>query len=78
MSSADRTIKDEVKTTYDMQPAPPFSDYRNIQIGTTRVIWAPATGPHFEGWVLPGGQRTQDYGRAMACAAQMESLVRDV
>jgi hypothetical protein len=74
----DQKIEQEVQPNYCSPVSPRFNDWRNIQINTTRVIWAPAVGPHFEGWVLPGGQRIQDYGRAMGCATQMESLVHDV
>lgn len=51
-------------------------DHRNIIIGKIRVVWAKACGVHFEGWVLPGGQRTKDPERARACAVQMDAITR--
>jgi hypothetical protein len=61
---------------HDYQPAPAFADRRNLTVGRTRLIWAKATGPFTEGWVLPGGVRTQDFGRAMSYAVQMDALTR--
>jgi len=63
---------------HEYHVAPPFNDPRNITVGATRVVWAKATGPHSEGWVLPGGVRTQDRGRAVAHAMQMEALANEV
>lgn len=53
--------------------APPFDHPANITNGKGRVIYATETvdagGVHHpEGWVLPGGERTQDFHRANAVA----------
>jgi hypothetical protein len=50
-----------------------FNDPRNITIGTARVIYAEATRPRAKapvqaGWVLPGGERTDDYNEAVRVA----------
>jgi hypothetical protein len=63
---------------HEYHTAQPFADPRNITVGATRVIWAPATGPHIEGRVLAGGMRTQDRGRAMAYAIKVEALANEV
>lgn len=56
--------------------SPPFDDPKSITLGKARVIWAKAIrfGPA-EGWVLPGGQRTQDEFEARACAYRMNVVM---
>jgi tRNA nucleotidyltransferase/poly(A) polymerase len=61
-----------------------FDDPRNITIGFGRVIWAEATTPRHKaelpaGWVLPGGDRTNDHSEAMRVAewiSEQEKLSR--
>ncbi len=55
-----------------------FVDKRNIAVGKTRVIWARATDSQAEGWVLPGGARTQDRARAYEVAVQLDALAQKV
>lgn len=60
----------------DSDKAPRFDDWRNITIGRARVIWAPALmWREIEGWVLPGGRRTQQLADAQAVAAAMDKLM---
>lgn len=61
----------------DTDKAPPFDHPRNITVGKARVIYAmPVTEDfaikHPEGWVLPGGRRTQDYLEAYSMAVRMD------
>ena len=50
-----------------------FDDKRNLTMGVGRIIWAKAartaSGEHPEGWVLPGGRRTQDNTEALLAVA---------
>ncbi len=63
----------------DSDKAPRFDDWRNITIGRARVIWAPAImWREIEGWVLPGGRRTQQLADAQAVAAAMDKLMGGV
>ncbi len=60
----------------DFDKAPRFDDWRNITVGKARVIWAPAImWRTIEGWVLPGGRRTQQLADAQAVAAAMDKLM---
>jgi hypothetical protein len=58
-----------------------FIHKNNITVGNGRVLWAKAAAgtsgiPHPEGWVLPGGARTQDRDVAHAAAAALDELSR--
>ncbi len=64
--------------TTDNQIPASFNDPKNITVGNTRVIWARATEVHSEGWVLPGGQRTQNFAEAHAVAVRMDDLCSGV
>lgn len=64
-----------------LEGAPPahFHDPRNISRGYGRVIWATATTDaqgiyHPEGWVLPGGVRTNVRARAEAVADRIHNI----
>lgn len=64
----------------DEQKAPPFDHPRNITVGKARVIYAPGIMGyikpiHPEGWVLPGGRRTQDEHEARAVCFRMSVLM---
>ena len=56
------------------QQTPPRS--KDIVIGKARVIWAPAWAYLPEGWVLPGGRRTEDFAEAHGVAVAMDALMR--
>ena len=52
----------------------------DIQIGAARVPFAPATttrdNTHFPaGFVLPGGERTDDWARALVVASNIAALI---
>ena len=54
-----------------------FQHPKNITVGTGRVLYAErgytrATGVLPAGWVLPGGQRTDDEARARMVAANID------
>jgi len=60
-----------------------FTNPLDITIGRGRIIWAEALtyegkrppyqgGTFLEGWVLPGGERTQDRERAEAVARAID------
>jgi hypothetical protein len=56
-----------------------FDHPKNIRIGNGRILWAKActctAGIHHpEGWILPGGERTQDSARAHAAALTIDEL----
>jgi hypothetical protein len=58
-----------------------FHHKNNITCGKGRVLWArgctDASGnAHHEGWVLPGGARTQDERVATAAALLLDDLSR--
>lgn len=64
-----------------------FSHPKSIQVGRGRILWGTSTiptleGPYekkylFEGWVLPGGERTTDPEVALAWATYIdENYVR--
>ena len=60
----------------DTEKAPPFNDPKNITVGRARVIWAPAImWRTIEGWVLPGGRRTQNFAEAHGVACVMDKLM---
>ena len=65
-------------TKQDYAISPIFSDPRNINYGEARVIWAPAWAYQPEGWILPGGARTQDYAEAHGAAVAMDQVMRVV
>ena len=57
-----------------------FDHKNNITSGIARVIWATACCPirgseQPDGWVLPGGRRTQDRAEAAAVAMTMDWLM---
>jgi len=60
--------------TYEDLPSQAFSDPRNITIGTARIIWASKCGRLDEGWVIPGGWRTQNRFTANAAAQKIAQL----
>lgn len=58
-----------------------FDHPKNIVVGLGRVLWGEhaisTTGEsHQAGWVLPGGQRTQDEQHAYLAAAVLDQLSR--
>jgi len=58
-----------------------FNDPNNITVGQGRIIWAKAccgtSGiAHADGWVLPGGRRTQNEILARAAAATLDRMSR--
>ena len=66
------TARDLVKAVFD--------DPKNITAGQARVIYAKACTPIHsptvpEGWVLPGGARTQNRDEAAAVAMTMDWLM---
>lgn len=62
----------------DQQPSPRFNDHRNLTVGRARVIWAPAWAFLPEGWVLPGGRRTEIFAEAHGVAVEMDRLMGGV
>ncbi len=61
--------------TTDTQPSPPFTDPKNITVGKARVIWVKAIDYRPEGWVLPGGLRTQNFAEAHGVAVAMNQIM---
>ena len=61
--------------TSDSHAAPAFNDPRNVTVGKARVIWAKACGCHPEGYVLPGGHRTQNRMTAQHAAELMHRMM---
>ena len=61
--------------TYEDLPSQSFSDPRNVTVGKARVIWAKACGRHQEGYVLPGGRRTQNRMTAQHAAELMHRMM---
>lgn len=65
-------------TPVDARDASVFQHPKNITVGTGRVLYAErgytrATGGVLQaGWVLPGGQRTDDEARARMVAANID------
>lgn len=60
----------------DNDKSPRFDDPKNITVGRARVIWAPAImWREIEGWVLPGGRRTQDKIEAYRAAEAMDQMM---
>ena len=62
----------------DKQRSKPFDDFRNIVVGSARVIfegdtWYPPTG-----WRLPGGTVTQNRDEAYAYALEINRLMGGV
>lgn len=55
--------------------SPRFEDHRNLSVGRARVIWAPAWAYLPEGWVLPGGRRTENFAEAHGVAVAMDRLM---
>lgn len=62
----------------EFSPALPFVDHRNIVVGKARVIWARAVDHRPEGWVLPGGLRTDNFAEAHGVAVRMNELCNQV
>ena len=62
------------KTEPEYSVAAPFSDARNITYGAARIIWAKGHGNLQDGWVLPGGARTDNFTEAHAVAVQVDGL----
>lgn len=65
-----------VSAPWAEEPKAYFDDKRNITVGCGRVIYAQVAHPVErervgEGWVLPGGRRTQDREEAKAAAAYL-------
>lgn len=59
-----------------------FDDKRNVTVGVGRVIYARSSmdrdGRYFpEGWVLPGGARTDNHERAYAVARAIDESFGD-
>lgn len=67
----------KANTKQDYSISPIFSDARNINYGEARVIWAPARGYQPEGWILPGGARTQNFAEAHGVAVAMDQVMRE-
>ena len=61
--------------TSDSHAAPAFNDPRNVTVGKARVIWAKSCGRHPEGYVLPGGHRTQNRMTAQHAAELMHRMM---
>jgi hypothetical protein len=65
---------------FDDTIAPAVFDHpNNITIGTGRILWAKACtdtcgNAHAEGWVLPGGRRTQNEVDARATALKLDQM----
>lgn len=60
-----------------------FYHPNNIEVGKGRILWAKATTDtsgivHDEGWVLPGGIRTQSNHEARAAAMRIHSMAGPV
>ena len=58
-----------------------FHHVNNLQYGRGRLLWAGAlnrdNGVQLpEGWVLPGGRRTQDAEEALRVAQKIDSISR--
>ena len=67
----------------DFDKAQRFDHPENITVGKARVIYALAVIGfskviYPEGWVLPGGRRTQQLADAQAVAAAMDKLMGGV
>lgn len=83
MTTARIITKNGERKAPEQQISPPFSDERNITHGRARIIWAPAINAldnlagvaHLEGWVLPGGERTQNEGRAIGVCREMAAVM---
>lgn len=59
-----------------------MTDSKTIVVGSARVIYAKATSqpgrePQPEGWVLPGGERTQSQVRATEVAIELNRLMKE-
>lgn len=61
--------------TYEDLPSPQFTDPRNIHYGQARVIWAKKCGKLDEGWVIPGGWRTQNQFTAHEAAKTINRMM---
>ncbi len=64
----------------DFDKAPRFDHPENITVGKARVIYALAVIGfskviYPEGWVLPGGRRTQDKIEAYRAAEAMDQMM---
>lgn len=60
--------------------AQPLNHSKNINVGIARLIWAESCtpfgkSPYPAGWVLPGGERTDNRTRAMRVAKNMDRLM---
>ena len=64
----------------DFDKAPPFNHPLDMTVGKARVIYAQAVIGfskviYPEGWVLPGGRRTQDKIEAYRAAEAMDQMM---
>jgi len=71
-----------MSNTFARERAPenPFFHPNNLRMGRGRILWGAATtlrdGTHLqEGWVLPGGRRTQDASVAIAAANYIDGAM---
>ena len=54
----------------------PYEHKKNIHIGHGRIVWGQPWGAMPSGWVLPGGERTNDYDRATFAASAIDRMSR--
>lgn len=69
------TNETQTPESYDFHQSQPFSDPRNVTVGSARVIWAKACGREPEGYVLPGGARTTNRMTAQHAAELMNRMM---
>lgn len=75
-SKNERDAKPSIETSHAE-----FYHANNLQYGRGRLLWAGAlhrdNGTQLpEGWVLPGGRRTQDAQEALRAAQYIDSISR--
>jgi hypothetical protein len=75
-SKNERDAKPSIETSHAE-----FHHANNLQYGRGRLLWAVAlhrdNGTQLpEGWVLPGGRRTQDAEEALRAAQYIDSISR--
>jgi hypothetical protein len=75
-SKNERDAKPSIETSHSE-----FHHANNLQYGRGRLLWAGAlhrdNGTQLpEGWVLPGGRRTQDAEEALRAAQYIDSISR--
>jgi hypothetical protein len=75
-SKNERDAKPSIETSHAE-----FHHANNLQYGRGRLLWAGALhrddGTQLpEGWVLPGGRRTQDAQEALRAAQYIDSISR--